>query len=306
MQEKTQSGNGRITKPPIFLISSGRCGSTLVQRLLNMHGDIVMWGEHQGFVGPLSRSYYLLQEGDQINRFVYGNKENRPELLLGDYDNSYKDIEWTNDIDKATNLAAYRELLLNVLCRNLDTSRYRWGFKEIRYKQGHHVLRFLSEIFDDAQFIFLFRHAHSVIKSALVAWYKEVLQSEMRSRKKSPRVLELAKKELGRWTDTNRYLLDYARDNDRAYILRYEDLINDSCKSIKLLFEFLGMQMPAGSEQIVNGGSVFASVAKFLGGDKARLNTYASEHAQSAIDDMWPDIGGMVTRLGYSQNGDGI
>ncbi len=42
---------------PVFVISTGRSGSTLVQRLLNCHPAQVVWGEHHGFLASLLGAY---------------------------------------------------------------------------------------------------------------------------------------------------------------------------------------------------------------------------------------------------------
>lgn len=59
-------------KSTIFLLGSGRCGSTLLQRALNAHPDVVMYGEHEGFLGPLSNAYDKLTRTPDIDRWVYG------------------------------------------------------------------------------------------------------------------------------------------------------------------------------------------------------------------------------------------
>ena len=49
-----------MTDTPIFIFSSGRCGSTLMQRILNSYTDITVWGEHNGFLLDIAEAFFML------------------------------------------------------------------------------------------------------------------------------------------------------------------------------------------------------------------------------------------------------
>jgi hypothetical protein len=43
-------------KFPIFLLGTGRCGSTLLQKILNSVDNVMIYGEHGGFLRQRIRS----------------------------------------------------------------------------------------------------------------------------------------------------------------------------------------------------------------------------------------------------------
>ena len=55
-------------RPPILLLGSGRCGSTLLQRVLNSSPEITVWGEHAGFLTSIAQSYFTLPTGELANQ----------------------------------------------------------------------------------------------------------------------------------------------------------------------------------------------------------------------------------------------
>src|ERR1041385_4274275 len=67
---------------PIFLLASGhRCGSTLVQRLLNSHPDILIWGEQNDY---LNSFVWLFQE---LVEWTEKSSNDHKTFLLRGYDN---------------------------------------------------------------------------------------------------------------------------------------------------------------------------------------------------------------------------
>src|SRR5262249_17333128 len=58
-------------KPPIFVLSSGRSGSTLVQRILNSYPDITIWGEHGGFLKETAEAFFRILENRGNNEFIF-------------------------------------------------------------------------------------------------------------------------------------------------------------------------------------------------------------------------------------------
>ena len=60
---------------PVFLVGTGRSGTTLVQRLLNSYSDTLIWGEHAGFLQQYSEAYNLLSKSPSMDEFSYSQNE---------------------------------------------------------------------------------------------------------------------------------------------------------------------------------------------------------------------------------------
>ena len=112
---------------PILILASGqRCGSTLIQRLLSSHPDVLVWGEHGGHVRDVLEASRSLQRWDEG---VQGSVV-RAEFEDGAHQG------WI------ANLLPGPEAFANAARAYLDTlfaapaaarGRPRWGFKEVRF-----------------------------------------------------------------------------------------------------------------------------------------------------------------------------
>ena len=227
-------------KSPIFLFGSGRCGSTLLQRALNMHPQLVMYGEHEGFLAPLANSYYKLTRTKDIRRFVFGENAIPAETLHGELSDMQADICWVNSFTPDSVRENYRDFLLSLLAGDLDVNEVHWGFKEIRYLEGQRVIWLLRELFPDSRFIFLFRNPADTIASGFSAWENpgEIMADEQQFRK-------AVWQRFMRWASKYRYLLEHEEDlGDNLYLLRYEDLIQDPAKHMDHIFGMLGLETP--------------------------------------------------------------
>ena len=56
---------------PIFLLGSGRSGTTLLQKILNSADDVMIWGEHGGFLKPIARAYFDHTEKPKVNQAIF-------------------------------------------------------------------------------------------------------------------------------------------------------------------------------------------------------------------------------------------
>jgi hypothetical protein len=227
-------------KPPIFLFGSGRCGSTLVQRAINAHADVVMYGEHEGFLGPIANAYHKLTQTADVQRYIFGAEALPASMLHGPITDSEKDICWVNNFSREDVYREHRALVLNLLARDLDLEQIHWGFKEIRYRRGQHILWFLREMFPDCQFVFLVRDPVTTVVSGLLAW--EQPASLLTNEKQLATVVE---NRFQGWTSKCGYLLDYAgQQPEGSYVLRYEDLIADPELHMREIFSRLELDCP--------------------------------------------------------------
>lgn len=228
-------------KAPIFLFGSGRCGSTLVQRAINAHPEIVMYGEHEGFLGPVANSYHKLMRTKDVDRFVFGDEAVDPELIQGAIKDSNVDICWINNFTRDDVVREHRSLVLNLLAKGLDLDAVHWGFKEIRYRKGQHTLWFLREMFPECKFIILLRHPLDTIVSGFLAWEdsRALLQQEQK-------IQTMAKNRIDGWNEKYGYLMNHARENPEGLlIVKYEELISNPQVWMDQIFGLLGLETPA-------------------------------------------------------------
>ncbi|WP_135468419.1 sulfotransferase [Crenalkalicoccus roseus] len=158
----------------LCLLATGRSGSTLLQRLLNLHDSVVMFGEHNGLAGTLLGLWHQLfgpWAGERIARaarFVPEMLASRPIAAPEGWS-----IEWANACTEATALPAFRRFLEDLLfppALRRPGMRY-WGFKEIRY--GPAEAAFLARLFPEGRFLVLLRDPVAIQRSraATGAWY---------------------------------------------------------------------------------------------------------------------------------------
>ena len=146
-------------------MAMGRSGSTLLMRLLNCSPDIMIWGEHNGFLSAFGRAFHALTctfAKDCMHnsqRFVETVLNQQP-IILGRGEKW--SCEWVNAFTKTDVLAAFRNLIVDLLARRVPNG-VRWGFKEIRY-HGEEI-DFLRTLFPRAQFVLLLRNPVHVLQS---------------------------------------------------------------------------------------------------------------------------------------------
>jgi len=235
-------------KSPIFLLGSGRCGSTLLQRALNAHPDIVLYGEHEGFLAPLANSYQKLTQTKDIQRWVYGEDAVPAETIFGEIRDKEVDICWINNFTREDVFSQYRHLVLSLLAKDLDLEKVHWGFKEIRYHEGQHVISFLLELFPDARFVFMFRNPADTIASGMTAWEDpELFMHEEQA------LREVVWNRFKRWSSKSLYLLnEEAGIGENCYIVRYEDLVTDPASHMDHIFGMLDLETPDAALDMFN------------------------------------------------------
>jgi hypothetical protein len=227
-------------KSPIFLLGSGRCGSTLLQRALNAHPSIVMYGEHEGFLGPLSNAYHKLTRTTDIERWVYGENAIPAETLHGELSDIQADICWVNNFTRDEVYQQFRQLVLSLLTKDLDLDQVHWGFKEIRYYEPQYVLWFLREMFPQSKYVFLVRNPADTIASGLTAWEdpEKIVEDEDAFRNT---VWERFKS----WSSKYDLMINNEESlGQDACFIRYEDLIADPQAHLTQVFGMLELETP--------------------------------------------------------------
>ncbi len=84
----------------------------------------------------------------------------------------------------------------------------------------------LNDLYPKARFIFIIRNPHDTIKKqAIVGWWGH-------------------KKLTEKWIMQNRKIIEFLRKNKKkAFIVKYEDLVNDNKNTLKNLFDWLGINI---------------------------------------------------------------
>jgi hypothetical protein len=170
-----QQSSGSMSKL-LCVASIGRSGTTFLQRLLNTHPEVLVFGEHNGFLTGIREAYDALTAQHVIERV--GMSRSQVERILRaepvTMSSNGWSIEWTNamHIEAAAPLFArlIQDLIYPPQVRS-PTHRY-WGFKEIRYRAEDLV--FLAKVFPDARFLMLVRDPIAVYRSQCrLGWAQE-------------------------------------------------------------------------------------------------------------------------------------
>ncbi len=158
---------------PVFVLSAHRSGGTLLARMLNCHPQLVIWGEHGGFINRLAEIDANFARHPELTRpmasrgldvFVAGAKSAPAHFN-----------PWVTPFSQDGFRMWCRVYLESTLKKGLQPGQ-RWGFKEIRY---HTVAtaRFLLALFPDARFVILRRALYPLAVSNLFArWSVDRLQ----------------------------------------------------------------------------------------------------------------------------------
>lgn len=156
---------------PVFIITTGRSGSTLLLRYLNCAEGLVVWGEHAGVMRELGMAYRRLVRDDTTG-FVEAARPwvgdlmaKRAVVCSGDQ----MTIEWVNAFDPASIRTAFRQIVLSLFTVGLPPSM-RWGFKEIHY--GGREINLMRALFAAPRFLILLRDPQAILKSKLKAFAK--------------------------------------------------------------------------------------------------------------------------------------
>ncbi|MAB71958.1 MAG: hypothetical protein CMJ54_05585 [Planctomycetaceae bacterium] len=218
---------------PIFLLGSGRSGTTLLQKILNSADDVMIWGEHGGFLEQIARAYFHHTEKSKVNQAIFRQNPvakdpnldfNR--LMLTDI--GYCLMNWYGRREVAANFAG----LIESFFHPPGMKKRHWGFKEIRYGRDDRTIEMLAELFPTARFVLIVRNPVDVIASqAAMGWgSKTALRSGWKQCAEA-------------WAGQNRGLLEFQRANEgRTRWVRFESLISKDSGAVDDLFEWLGFE----------------------------------------------------------------
>ncbi|MEM9276139.1 MAG: sulfotransferase [Cyanobacteria bacterium P01_F01_bin.143] len=280
-----------------FLLGTGRCGSTLVQRLINFSPQAIIWGEHGGFLNPISTGYFQALNNQNLERVVYQQPEHYAPLKIinnrADICNS--NISWMNDFSKDSIKSSLKEFIESIFCSKLPQSISCWGFKEILYGKYKNDLSIdmLLEVFPESKNIIIVRHPLDTIVSMSAAWHGKLIDSIKQNN--APEDIkefnQLIRQKALQWATQNEKLRQYAKKfPDNFTLIKYEEIKTNSLDKI---FDFIQLEQPVGIEEIMN-----KKVYQTRTGDR---NSFARELMEPKATKMWNLCEDIAVDFGYRE-----
>jgi len=262
---------------PIFIASMGRSGSTLLQRVLNVHPDITIWGEHGGFLSGILTSYRTTTQPAVADNLIDGYEHRQ--VVVGELREKAIFKPWVSPFVPDDLQNAVRELTTGLFTRELDES-IRWGFKEIRYNAED--LRTLLTIFPKSHMVILGREVTGYAQSRFFAFGNTDFDLETDGgRAQATKRLETM---IGGWIARYRGLLSLRDDfPNRTSVVSYGSLVPESDRAMRLFAE-LGEAAPNEDALLEVLGSVSGSSYKFNSRARAARGSLAELVAQANID----------------------
>ncbi len=194
----------------IFVLASGRSGSTLVQGILNSIDEVKISGENNGVHRRLIESYSLLKRA--IHRHAgFSHEVETPWYTIGKAN--------LEDFGRELRLAFEKNIL------QPEPHHKTIGFKEIRYNfptraDLEHHLDTIREIYPSAGFVLNTRNINDIILSNARAKHAAA---------------ERHLRQLNQW------LGEIAGERDDCCLVHYDDYVANPAR-LKTLFDFVGAE----------------------------------------------------------------
>jgi len=225
----------------LFIIGSGRSGTTLVQRLFNSFPNIMIWGEHSGFLKDMAEAYFTLTLNSSMKEYSYTQPlPDKGGDLLVHYKRPERWQAWNNWFQPSDVKNIFRAHLESFFNPKGTAKSLIWGFKEIRYGTNDRVIEFLAELYPNAQFVFATRNGLNTLERQLTTFYqgeskflaiKRILQLSI--------VIRISRE----WVIQNRHLMKLADQNgDNFHFIQYEGILKDISILIPVL-KNLGVEL---------------------------------------------------------------
>lgn len=212
-------------KTPLFLLGTGRSGTTLIQRFINAHSDAIIWGEHIGFLESMADSYFLLKKHPSMHEYAYKNRAPEEESDLNSF---YKNPKlwqaWMNWFKPEDVDSFFRQFLENMLCSESVGTFQVWGFKEIRYGENTKVINFLQALYPNAVFLCVVRESLNVIESQLTTFHQGTSKyPKLKRILQIPTLIGISVK----WVKMNRTYEWLSQHHENVIFLKYEAFVEN-------------------------------------------------------------------------------
>lgn len=216
----------------------GRSGSTLLQRLLNVHPDITIWGEHGAFLRGILQSYAVTLDRN-VHENLADGYEHRASVI-GELSDKAVFKPWVSPFRTEDLAAGVRRLTTDLFTAQLPEN-VRWGFKEIRYRSEE--IGPLMELYPESHVIVLARDIPGYAMSRFFAFGQtnfDLVSDEGRA-KANVRLSNMCRG----WIECYQGLVEVAQKYpSRSSYVAYSDLVAGSSRPQRL-FEELGESQPS-------------------------------------------------------------
>ncbi len=217
---------------PVVILSTGRAGSTLLQKLLNTNEELLIWGEHEGVLNSLMNTWRMVSHSEWIS-----DQDPRGSWLL-ESDRPLNVERWTawdGSFSKQGFNQCMKTFVDSLFCKDVPEN-IRWGFKEIRYRKIE-VMDFWSDLYPDTQYILLLRNpVDSCISFASARSQKDAATSEEELNKIMTHVVDNQIKPVFNFF---REAMDKYADQSLSVV--FEDLVEEPMKVLNGVEEFLDL-----------------------------------------------------------------
>lgn len=237
---------------PVFLLSIPRSGSGVLQRALNCHPGLVVWGEHFGFLASMVTALVQMQNPTQRHYPLRPGENRGPERMLPTLRDPSAALEWVNPLSMQEYVAVLRRFVDGYFATRCGGKR-RWGFREVRYNTPA-ALRGLQLLYPQARFVFLLRDVSAVaegrVQAAIEGGSWRVLDEEQQRQR------------IGAWlreADAQfRVLREFAvTEAEAATVVSFEQLRESPATELTRLVQRLGL-----SESEYDQGMALRAVAR--------------------------------------------
>lgn len=222
---------------PIILMCFHRSGSTYLTRLLNTNKNVMVWGEHGGFITAVRNSARVA--GSRLF-----NEALRKDIDTAKADCTTKFIPFMNGFTLQEYERSIAQLLDTTFSAGLPPGT-RWGFKEIRYLSVD-MVDFFFTLFPETKMLFCLRDPIELCTASLRAsWVVERLRSGHNGYNSSL-LPEVVYNVMLRINVHQRLAVYAARryGSDRVSSVRYEDLASDTFIESCRINRFLELDVP--------------------------------------------------------------
>ncbi|MBT8070249.1 MAG: sulfotransferase [Gammaproteobacteria bacterium] len=236
MEEKNQSS----LNSPVIVLSAGRSGSTLLQKLLNTNPRLVIWGEHAGFLTPMMNVYRSVETSPWIDE-----SRARGAWLLEQprtIDPAHWSA-WDGSFSRADFRNAMKLYLDLIFCRDVPEG-IRWGFKEIRYF-NRAIIDFMEVFYPGAQFLLMVRDPVDSCVSFTTSNTEARHEDPVAYEKTMNRVV---KNQIDPAFRFYREIFDQNPGNIHA--VYFEDVIRHPDKTMAKIAEFLRLEEPFAADDL--------------------------------------------------------
>jgi hypothetical protein len=218
----------------VFIFSTGRSGSTHLQRLITLTTACWVWGEHAGFLTPLVNAARRYASDPALERFVFDVSPRGDDRLVEDMRLAHEPLAWMNRLERGDLDAAVGELIDRLFRERLPHGWTQWGFKEIRYGISDDTPRRLMELFPTARAVFSFREPESTLASMIHAWTPDLVQGGGGEE----RLTKIHADRVSRWRAMMEYFLTHRRAFGGRLVFVSADQLNRPAARI---MEVLGL-----------------------------------------------------------------